>query len=112
MDGSDSIVLSVIVAGMVTLQNLQNLATLQSLPQVASLAAGLQGMAGLGTQLINTPLNLSANATGLFHYSFLWVMSCAMEISVIILKYNNTEEGFFLEYIKISDVLFTPCHGL
>jgi hypothetical protein len=52
------------VAGMVTLQNLQNLATLQSLPQVASLAAGLQGMAGLGTQLINTPLNLSASATG------------------------------------------------
>ncbi|KAJ9585940.1 hypothetical protein L9F63_020417 [Diploptera punctata] len=52
------------MAGMVTLQNLQNLATLQSLPQVASLAAGLQGMAGLGTQLINTPLNLSANAAG------------------------------------------------
>ncbi|XP_021929716.1 POU domain, class 6, transcription factor 2-like isoform X3 [Zootermopsis nevadensis] len=52
------------MAGMVTLQNLQNLATLQSLPQVASLAAGLQGMAGLGTQLINTPLNLSASATG------------------------------------------------
>nr|CAD7458538.1 unnamed protein product [Timema tahoe] len=51
------------VAGMVTLQNLQNLATLQSLPQVASLAAGLQGIAGLGTQLINTPLNLSASAT-------------------------------------------------
>ena len=50
---------------MVTLQNLQNLATLQSLPQVASLAAGLQGMAGLGTQLINTPLNLSASATGM-----------------------------------------------
>nr|CAD7259635.1 unnamed protein product [Timema shepardi] len=51
------------MAGMVTLQNLQNLATLQSLPQVASLAAGLQGIAGLGTQLINTPLNLSASAT-------------------------------------------------
>jgi hypothetical protein len=60
-----------LVAGMVTLQNLQNLATLQSLPQVASLAAGLQGMAGLGTQLINTPLNLSASATGwllFFHF--------------------------------------------
>jgi hypothetical protein len=53
---------------MVTLQNLQNLATLQSLPQVASLAAGLQGMAGLGTQLINTPLNLSASAAGLLHF--------------------------------------------
>jgi hypothetical protein len=56
-----------LVAGMVTLQNLQNLATLQSLPQVASLAAGLQGMAGLGTQLINTPLNLSASASGVLH---------------------------------------------
>jgi hypothetical protein len=56
-----------LVAGMVTLQNLQNLATLQSLPQVASLAAGLQGMAGLGTQLINTPLNLSASASGWLH---------------------------------------------
>nr|CAD7428301.1 unnamed protein product [Timema monikensis] len=55
--------LSLKLAGMVTLQNLQNLATLQSLPQVASLAAGLQGIAGLGTQLINTPLNLSASAT-------------------------------------------------
>ncbi|XP_063232333.1 POU domain, class 6, transcription factor 1 [Bacillus rossius redtenbacheri] len=50
------------MAGMVTLQSLQNLASLQGLPQVASLAAGLQGVAGLGAQLVNTPLNLSASA--------------------------------------------------
>lgn len=70
------------VAGMVTLQNLQNLATLQSLPQVASLAAGLQGMAGLGTQLINTPLNLSASATGWLHFleMFNQVFSHAMKV--------------------------------
>jgi len=70
------------VAGMVTLQNLQNLATLQSLPQVASLAAGLQGMAGLGTQLINTPLNLSASATGWLHFVeiFKWLFARAVKL--------------------------------